>query len=66
MSNTIQYKKVTAISISEKELNEYGADGWDNYAIVNNNFYFKRQRGEVKPIYQANANGLSNAAKGKR
>jgi hypothetical protein len=38
----IQYKKVVSIDFSEQELNLLGADGWDNYSIVNNAYFFKR------------------------
>lgn len=47
MYKTYQYKIVVSLSLSEKELNEYGAEGWDNYAIDGNRYYFKRE-GKVK------------------
>ena len=39
----IVYKKVTGLPLSEKEMNEYGKEGWDNYAIVGNVYWFKKE-----------------------
>lgn len=70
MYKTYQYKIVVHVQMSENELNEYGKDGWENYAVEGNRFYFKREGKpkEVKPL-MVTANGLpnnNNAAKVKR
>jgi len=41
----IEYKKVVQIehTMSEEQMNEYGKDGWDNYKIIGNVFWFKRE-----------------------
>lgn len=62
MYKTYQYKIVVALSISEKELNEYGQEGWDNYAVEGNRFYFKRdgKPKEIKISTVASTNGTYN------
>lgn len=66
MYKTYQYKIVVHVQMSENELNEYGKDGWENYAVEGNRFYFRRE-GKPKEINQVTANGqANNAAKVKR
>ncbi len=60
----IEYKKIVkATGITEEELNRHGAEGWDNYAIVGNCFYFKRVIDE-KPKTSVNNN--HSGAKGRK
>jgi len=68
MYNIVEYKKVVTVApLSEYELNEYGREGWDNYAVLDKQtFLFKRQKGEVKPKNELISNGQHNATKSKR
>lgn len=63
MCKTYQYKIVIALSISEKELNEYGKEGWDNYAVEGNRFYFKREGKPKEIATNGTYNNNRNAAK---
>ena len=44
-----EYKKVVSIDFSEKELNDMGKEGWDNYSIIGNAYMFKRQSNGMIP-----------------
>ncbi len=66
MITKIEYKKVVTIDMSERELNEYGMLGWDNYYNIGNCYFFKRQseKAEINPLtHVANVRNNGNKSR---